>query len=125
MGRARDGDEVVGFLDLALRRAGGLEELALDLGQGGWIVAEELDELVAIISLRGVCFDHAAVSFSQTSRVALSCSMPIGLVMKPSMPAARLFCSCSSSALAVTARNGLAARRSGPSLSPNRRPPSE
>ena len=40
MGRARDGGEVIGFLDLALRRAGGLEELALDLGQGGRIVAE-------------------------------------------------------------------------------------
>src|SRR5258708_14377592 len=115
MGRARNGDEVVGFLDLALRRSGRLEELALDLGQGGWIVAEQLDELVAVISLRGVCFDHAAVSFSQTSRVALSCSMPIGLVMKPSMPAARLFCSCSSSALAVTARMGVRARPSAAS----------
>ena len=76
VGGAGDGGEVVGFLDLALGRPRGLEELALDLGQRGGIVAEQLDELVAVVSLRAVGVAHAAVSFSQTSRVALSCSIP-------------------------------------------------
>ena len=54
VGGAGDGGEVVGVLDLALGVARGVEELALDLGQGGGIVAEQLDELVAVVSLRAV-----------------------------------------------------------------------
>ena len=115
MGGAGDGGEVVGALDLALGGAGGVEELALDLGQGARDRRRTARRACRGRRL-GRRLGHAAAPFSQTSRVALSCSMPIGLVMNPSMPTARLFCSCSSSVLAVTARIGVRGRRSAASL---------
>src|SRR5260370_19671900 len=111
MGGAGDDGEIVGAVDLTLGDAGSVQELALDLGQGRRIVAEQFDELAAI-----VCRGHAG-AFSQTLRVALSCSMPIGLVINPSIPPARLFFSCSSCVLAVTARMGVPAPRAPASLS--------
>src|SRR5947208_12550490 len=90
---ARDRFEVVGIADLPLRLARGFDELALDLGQGLGIVAEQLDQPVAVVG-RGRALAHVGcstrASFSHTSRVARSCSMPIGLVISPSMPTARL-----------------------------------
>src|SRR5258708_32436252 len=122
MGGPGDRREVVGALDLTLGDAGGVQELALDLGQGSRIVAEELDGLVASVRRGGsLGHGHAAAPFSQTSRVAFSCSMPMGLVMKPSMPTSRLFCSSPSSVLAVTARIGVRGRCSAASLARMRR----
>src|SRR5260221_3560117 len=99
---ARDRAEVVGIADLALRFASGCDDLALDLGQGLGIVAEQLDQPVTVVR-RDRALAHVGcstrASFSQTSRVARNCSIPIGLVISPSMPTARLRRSWSSKAL--------------------------
>src|SRR5262249_46382112 len=107
---AVDDREIIAVVDLTLGDARRIHELPLDLGQHRGIVAEQFDQAIAVVGLA-----HGT-PFSQPSSVALSCSMPIGLVMKPSMPADRLFCSCSSRVLAVTARMGVRSRPSAASL---------
>src|ERR1044072_3140383 len=111
MGGARDRDEIVGALDFVGNVASGVQKFALDLGQRPRIVAEQFYELVAVAGL-GRLLVHGA-PFSQTSRLARNCSMPIGLMMKPSMPTARLLCCWSSSVLAVPARIGVRGLSSG------------
>jgi len=75
MGRARDGDEVVGSLISRSAVRAVSRNSRSTSAKVGRIVAEQFYKLVAVVGV-----DHAAASFSQTSRVALSCSMPIGLV---------------------------------------------
>src|SRR5512146_1610625 len=105
MRRARDGGGVVARGDLARDVAGSVVELALDGGDRAGIVAEQLDQLVAVIGLHAARSTRA--SFNHVSSVARSSSIPTGLVTSPSMPTSRVRVSWSSSALAVMARIGV------------------